>query len=72
MAKGKLVFDERRCKACGLCIRACPKDALVLGDHINAAGYRFVVAKVEDNCIGCGVCAVNCPDMVISVYKEEQ
>jgi len=66
-----LVINEAKCKACGLCVRACPRDVLALGDHINADGYKYVVVTSVANCIGCACCAINCPDMIISIYKED-
>ncbi|MDR1126165.1 MAG: 4Fe-4S dicluster domain-containing protein [Deltaproteobacteria bacterium] len=66
----KLKIDSVHCKACGLCIRACPKKVLRLRDKINPAGYNYVVLEDEEGCISCACCALNCPDMAISVYKE--
>lgn len=67
---GKLKINTVRCKACELCIRACPKKVLALGDRINAGGYTYVVLTDEDACISCACCAINCPDMAIDVYRE--
>ena len=36
MAKGKVTFDVERCKSCGLCVEACPKEILAIDtDYIN-------------------------------------
>lgn len=67
----KLVIDTAKCKACGLCVRACPRNVLALGGRINANGYKYVVVVDEANCISCACCAINCPDMIIAVYKED-
>lgn len=66
----KLKIDSVHCKACGLCVRACPKQVLRLGERINAAGYNYVVLENEEQCVSCACCALNCPDMAINVYKE--
>ena len=66
----KLIIDSNVCKACGLCIRACPKNLLEFGSHINSGGYSYIIIKDIDACISCGNCAINCPDMAINVYKE--
>ena len=29
MAKGKVTFDVERCKSCGLCVEACPKEIVI-------------------------------------------
>lgn len=68
----KLKFNIQLCKSCGLCVRACPKDVLEIGTQLNSSGARYVVAVNEAACISCASCAVTCPDMVISVYKEEK
>ena len=40
MAKFSVTFNEALCKACGLCINACPKKIIALNtDFTNDAGY---------------------------------
>jgi 2-oxoglutarate ferredoxin oxidoreductase subunit delta len=68
----KLKIDNGKCKACALCIRACPKQLLILGETMNAGGYKYVVFQNEEACISCANCAISCPDRAISVYKEEK
>ncbi len=66
----KVVIDEERCKSCGLCVEACPKNLLAISDELNKKGYRpvkFVDEKGE--CIGCAFCAISCPDVAIEVYR---
>ena len=37
----KFTINENRCKGCGLCVRACPKQLLVLAEHrLNEKGYH--------------------------------
>ena len=51
----KLAFvDKKRCVACGVCMKACPKGALT----IHRGCYAVVDA---DKCVGCGLCAKACP-----------
>jgi 2-oxoglutarate ferredoxin oxidoreductase subunit delta len=66
--KGKVLIDEKRCKACEICIAECKEHALSLGENINQRGYRFIVANNE-LCTGCVNCALVCPDAVITVYR---
>lgn len=66
----KTVFDEKRCKACGLCAAACPKKIIRINTskiEINGLGCAEIAGE---GCIGCGICATVCPDMVISIYRE--
>jgi len=66
----KVVFDSERCKACGLCVEACPKKILALKEgQINKKGYRPAYCTDQQKCIGCAMCATMCPDCVIEVYK---
>lgn len=66
----KLVFNESLCKGCGLCVSACPKKILKLGNKINSMGYAVAECTDEDSCISCAFCATMCPDSVITVRKE--
>lgn len=72
MAKfhGVVHFDEDRCKGCGLCITACPKDLLFLDrSRFNIKGYNPVAIHDEDQCTSCAFCALMCPDVVITVER---
>lgn len=66
----KIEIDEIRCKGCGLCTIACPKNLIALSDQINNHGYTpavFVGSEVQ--CTGCALCAEMCPDVAIKVFK---
>ena len=61
-------FDQ--CKACGLCIKHCPKKVLERGKKINVLGYEATVYTGE-GCIGCGTCFYICPEPgAITVIKK--
>ena len=63
-----LIVNKARCKSCGLCVKACPRGALAIGDELNKAGYRCVTADM-DKCIRCGVCYTVCPDYVFTIEE---
>lgn len=71
MAKGRVEFDEKYCKGCGLCVSVCPTQTLALStDRLNEKGYRPSEAVNPERCVGCGNCAIMCPDSVITVYRS--
>ncbi|MBN1463026.1 MAG: 4Fe-4S binding protein [Paludibacteraceae bacterium] len=67
--KGAIVVNTERCKACNLCVVACPKDVIALSKEVNDKGYNFAYMQNEDACVGCAACAYVCPDACITVYK---
>lgn len=69
MGLNKLSIDKNRCKGCALCVQVCPKNILYIDNRrVNGLGYYPVAA--EEGCIACGFCAVVCPDIVFSIYKD--
>ncbi len=63
---GKIIIDTERCKGCGLCVTACPKNGIIISKISNKNSYFPAEAKNTD-CTGCAVCAIICPDAAIEV-----
>ena len=74
--------DAKTCKACGLCEKRCPVNAIELRNKEGAptpeAGcepkgkdLKFV-AYDPDRCIGCGVCVHKCPTQSLGLIRREE
>jgi NAD-dependent dihydropyrimidine dehydrogenase PreA subunit len=60
------------CKACGLCVKRCPMDALELKVSGRATSkFNKAVSVDTDICIGCGVCVHKCPTDSITLERRE-
>ena len=71
----RIAIDSIRCKGCGRCITACPKDLISFSHELNDRGYTYVdFGGHAEDCTGCTLCAVVCPDQGIEVwnFKEKQ
>ncbi|ADN37224.1 4Fe-4S ferredoxin iron-sulfur binding domain protein [Methanolacinia petrolearia DSM 11571] len=66
-----LVFDLDNCTGCGICVDACPEEAIVLGPvgavRRGAIQYGEAVSVDEKKCSYCGVCVVMCPFNAMSL-----
>ncbi len=65
-----VTINSDRCKACGLCVSACPKNALEI-DNSAPSRYGDGLAVLTGNCIECGSCYEICPDIAIEIRREE-
>ena len=81
MARGTVHIHAERCKGCELCVHACPQHVLHLAATLNARGYHPVQldetmpgaansGQTPALCTGCAICALVCPDLVFTVYRE--
>lgn len=60
-------IDQKKCKACYLCIDVCPKKLIKKGQEANALGaFPVEFIDTENQCLGCAMCAVRCPDLAIT------
>ena len=75
LTKSNLTVDLDKCTGCGVCIDACPEEAISRG-AVGAAGRgKAKVAKVdvdEKKCSFCGVCNIMCPFDAIRLTVDGQ
>ncbi|CAB1077888.1 hypothetical protein D1AOALGA4SA_5664 [Olavius algarvensis Delta 1 endosymbiont] len=69
----RLKIEPESCKACGLCVKRCPMDAVQLA-HSAVAQNNFNKAPVldADRCIGCGVCVHKCPTDSLTLERKTE
>ncbi|MBQ9535174.1 MAG: 4Fe-4S binding protein [Clostridia bacterium] len=65
----KIEVNKEKCKACELCLAACPLWLLRMSKEFNSFGDHYCEQPDSTKCTGCTLCAIMCPDMVITVYK---
>ncbi|MBC9782905.1 4Fe-4S dicluster domain-containing protein [Heliobacillus mobilis] len=66
----RAIFQEDRCKGCGLCTAACPTGIVVLdASRLNSKGFQPAIVTDKEKCNGCALCARMCPDLVIQVER---
>jgi 2-oxoglutarate ferredoxin oxidoreductase subunit delta len=63
------IIDKDRCKGCGLCVAACPKNVLEISGEVNLKGYFPAYQARPEDCIFCAICATVCPDVAITLNE---
>lgn len=75
IVNGVAVVDREKCKACGKCVAACPRNLIRLIPYdakqvvaCSSADKGPVTMKAcQVGCIGCGICVKNCPNQAVRV-----
>lgn len=65
-------IDPDTCNKCARCVRTCPVGALhlIYGSKEDMSDSKIIVR--DELCLGCGVCAVNCPKDAIVLEKVKE
>ncbi len=66
----KLVYDYKKCNGCGMCVYACPVNAIELGPiHDIALGLEMPPITLDHvKCSYCGICYSFCPFNAFEFY----
>jgi 4Fe-4S ferredoxin len=73
-----LILNAEVCTGCGVCVEACPEDAIALGlvgaTKRGVVEYAAPVDIDETKCVYCGVCVIMCPfnALTLKVDNEER
>ncbi|KUG20875.1 formylmethanofuran dehydrogenase (tungsten) [hydrocarbon metagenome] len=73
-----LILNSETCTGCGICVEACPEEAIVLGPvgaaRRGAIDYAEPIDVDPEQCSYCGVCVVMCPfnAMTLKIDGEER
>ncbi|MDF1590396.1 MAG: FAD-dependent oxidoreductase [Desulfobacterales bacterium] len=65
----EVILDTEKCKECGYCKEVCSVETFGAADFFNGKGYRPMVVKRADWCVGCFKCFFVCPDFAINVKE---
>ncbi len=66
-------IDESACTGCGLCVEACPVQALALVTASDPKRRKRKIARLDrELCLGCAVCASACPRHCIALASRPQ
>lgn len=64
--------NEARCKACDICVDACPAGVLSMRAEPGSTLGAMIDIVVPDACIGCNECELSCPDFAIYVAEKSE
>ncbi len=68
-------IDARLCKGtegCGICLSVCPADVLAPAPELSDKGVHPARVMRPENCTGCELCMLYCPDLAASVEHREE
>ena len=67
-----IFIDETLCKGCGICAECCSKNVFTISEQINQQGYYVPVPAHLNECTGCLLCELICPELAVILISEEQ
>ena len=64
--------DTARCKACDICVDACPAGVLSMQAAASSTLGAMITIVSAESCIGCNECELACPDFAIYVADKKE
>ena len=64
MAVYDVVINKDWCKNCGICKGFCPKNVF------DITIKKEIYVETDNECIGCKMCMLRCPDFAVTVTKK--
>ena len=64
--------DTQRCKACDICVDACPAGVLSMKQEPTSTLGAMISVITPEACIGCNECELSCPDFAIYVADKQE
>jgi len=64
--------DTARCKACDICVDACPAGVLSMQAEASSTLGAMISVIAAEACIGCNECELTCPDFAIYVADKKE
>lgn len=68
----RIDVDHNWCKGCHICVEICPRDVLQVDETRFVRAFHPVVVSRPEDCTGCLLCELLCPDLAITVECQAQ
>ncbi len=63
-------INQKWCKGCYICLEVCPKKVFEKSKEVSEKGFNPVFVAHPEQCPACQQCEMLCPDLAITVKKE--
>ncbi|MFC1563709.1 ferredoxin family protein [candidate division KSB1 bacterium] len=67
-----IYIDESLCKGCDICVELCGKDVFTVSGQINQKGYYIPIPVNIDDCSGCRICELICPEIAVILIDKSK
>jgi 2-oxoglutarate ferredoxin oxidoreductase subunit delta len=68
----RVEINENLCKGCDICIEFCPADVFEKSNKLNHKGYYLPIITQMEECNGCRICDLMCPEFAIVITIKDQ